>query len=64
MKKTYDINITVEGLDTYNNLRRWIKLNEVICTTTELKLLDTYQLEFEDLTYKQYVFIRRLAKIL
>ena len=39
-------------------------INNIIYTTIELELMNKYQFNLEDISYKQYVYIRRLKKIL
>ena len=39
-------------------------MNNIIYTTIEVELMNKYQFNLEDINYKQYVYIRRLKKIL
>ena len=39
-------------------------INNIIYTTIEVELMNKYQFNLEDISYKQYVYIRRLKKIL
>ena len=63
MRKQYT-SIVIEGRKNYHNFTKWLMINNIIYTTIEVELMKKYQFNLEDINYKQYVYIRRLKKIL
>lgn len=62
--KKYNTSIVIEGRKNYHNFTKWLMINNIIYTTIEVELMNKYQFNLEDISYKQYVYIRRLKKIL
>ena len=62
--KKYNTSIIIEGRNNYHNFIKWLMINNIIYTTIEIDLMKKYQFNLENISYKQYVYIRRLKKIL
>ena len=61
-KKRYDISIKVNK-DMKDLIVKKCMLKSLEYSTLELSLLETYSVEIFNISYKDYVFFRRLKKV-